>query len=74
MSKSFFMLISLINEKIKHLVGQIRNFPIKAKENFAKTCNPDKNQCIIGECLKKKFAFLSYLPIEQIEKLNYFIN
>jgi hypothetical protein len=30
------MLISLINEKIKHLVGQIRNFPLKPKENFKK--------------------------------------
>ena len=36
MSKSFFMLISLINEKIKHLVRQIRNFPLKPKENFKK--------------------------------------
>jgi hypothetical protein len=30
------MLISLINEKIKHLVRQIRNFPLKPKENSKK--------------------------------------
>ena len=39
MSKSFFMLISLINEKNKnnkYLVRQIRDFPAKPKENSKK--------------------------------------
>ena len=64
MSKSFFMLISLINEKIKHLVWLIRNFPIKDKENIKKIGVPNLETPIKWNKSESYFGFFKgALPV-----------